>query len=235
MKEVARSEVLSLGHANDITYIPETNELYVIHVVNRKVSILDADTLTVKDTVRMQFMDSYAIEYNPQRNEFVTGIASAGMGIFDRDLKVQRGAECQGTGHQSGDSGHLRRRKVCLPCHVLHKFQHGGADAHDLRPGLGRCANCQHPGSFEGMRTGEHQPGGRYVLHRLQQQHRDRWCCLHRKAGQKRRLTVQKAPKKQLLVLCGLALRLRCQSYSCTKKTTGSASISQKHCWGMAH
>ena len=90
MKEVARSEVLSLGHATDITYIPETNELYVIHVVNRKVSILDADTLTVKDTVRMQLLDSYAIEYNVQRDEFVTGLASAGMGIFDRDLKVQR-------------------------------------------------------------------------------------------------------------------------------------------------
>lgn len=93
MKEIARSEVLKLGHANDITYVPEANELYVIHVVNRKVSILDADTLTVKDTKRLQLLDSYAIEYNETRDCFVTGIATAGMGFFTRDLKVTGSAE----------------------------------------------------------------------------------------------------------------------------------------------
>ena len=88
MQELCRSEVMSLGHANDITYIPESNELYVVHCVNRKVSILDADTLTVKRTDRLQRLDSYAISYNPSRDQFVSGIATAGMGFFDSELNV---------------------------------------------------------------------------------------------------------------------------------------------------
>lgn len=93
MQEVHRSEILSLGHANDITYIPSTNELYVVHCVNQKVSILDADTLTVKDSRRLQLMDAYAISYNEATDSFVTGVATAGMGFFSKDLKVTGSAE----------------------------------------------------------------------------------------------------------------------------------------------
>ena len=87
MEEVYHSEKLLLGHANDIAYVPETNELYVTHAWSKEVSILDADTLTVKDTKTLK-MSNYAIEYNQSRETFVTGCSTAGMVMYDKELKM---------------------------------------------------------------------------------------------------------------------------------------------------
>ncbi len=92
MTEVARSEKLKLGHGNDVAYLQETNELYVLHVYRRMISVLDADTLTVKETKQTDSefkFNCYAIDYNASKDCFVTAHQTAAMVIYDRDLKVK--------------------------------------------------------------------------------------------------------------------------------------------------
>ena len=88
MKEVACSEPMKLDHANDITYIPETNELYVVeHISSSLATVLDADTLAIKEEKQMKIA-CWGLEYNPLREQFV---ATRGIGktiIYDRNLET---------------------------------------------------------------------------------------------------------------------------------------------------
>ena len=73
-KVVKRSELLMLAHANDITYNPNTNQLFVVHcyVDGTKISIIDADTLKLVDTLHTD-IDIYALDYYAPTNTFVGG------------------------------------------------------------------------------------------------------------------------------------------------------------------
>lgn len=93
MEQIACSDRLSLGHANDIAYLPETNELCVIHVSSKRLSILDADTLTVKEKKTLP-VEGYAIDYVPERDSFVLAYGRAGMFFMDANLK---GYNCSDT------------------------------------------------------------------------------------------------------------------------------------------
>lgn len=100
MQEIARSEVLMLGHANDITYLPQTNELYVVNCYMRQISVLDADTLTLKEVKKTDNtfkFDLYAIDYNQKKDCFVTAMNQAAMVHYDRDLKLIGSALPQAT------------------------------------------------------------------------------------------------------------------------------------------
>lgn len=84
MEEIARSQILKLGHANDITYIPETNELWVVHVTGRQISILDADTLEYKDKKRMT-TEAYGLDYEKKTGRYVIGFSTLGMLMYEDD------------------------------------------------------------------------------------------------------------------------------------------------------
>lgn len=86
MEVIGQSEILKLGHANDVTYIPETNEIYVIHVDKRQVSILDADTLEVKGAKKLA-AEGYALEYEEVSRRFVAAHGTAGMMFYDHALE----------------------------------------------------------------------------------------------------------------------------------------------------
>lgn len=96
MQEIGRSDKLLLGHANDVTYVPETNELYVSQSYSKWVSILDADSLTVKEEKQLK-MAHYAIEYVPAKEMFVTALDSCGMIFYDKGLNLDGGAMSQDT------------------------------------------------------------------------------------------------------------------------------------------
>ena len=104
MKEISRSEVLMLGHANDITYIPSTNELYVIHVDKKLVSVLDADSLELKEQKKMG-SEGHAIDYNESRDCFVTATGQLAMNIRDRNLKL--------IGYSDGENTTLTTQGIC--------------------------------------------------------------------------------------------------------------------------
>ena len=82
-KVVKRSGVLMLAHANDITYNPETNQLFVAHcyVNNKQISIIDADTLKLVGTI---FTDNgvYALDYHAPTNTFIGGQGKSGTIFF---------------------------------------------------------------------------------------------------------------------------------------------------------
>ncbi len=82
-KIVKRSDVLMLAHANDITYDPNTNRLYVAHcyVDNTKISIIDADTLKLVGTIHTD-AGVYALDYHPESNTFVGGQGKSGTIFF---------------------------------------------------------------------------------------------------------------------------------------------------------
>lgn len=88
-KEVGRSKSIVLDHANDIAYIPETNELYVVscYVDSKRITVLDADTLEFKERKSLGGSNgAYALEYNPLRKQFVSGLGKTNMCIYDKDL-----------------------------------------------------------------------------------------------------------------------------------------------------
>ena len=90
-EEISRSESLSLEHSNDIAYVPDTNELYVIHsssIDNKRVSILDADTMEVKETVSLDTLGGYSIDYNAEKQNFVVGSSGESMIFFDQELNL---------------------------------------------------------------------------------------------------------------------------------------------------
>lgn len=82
-KLVKRSGVLMLAHANDITYDPATNRLYVAHcyVDSTKISIIDADTLKLVGTIHTD-AGVYALDYHPASNTFVGGQGKSGTIFF---------------------------------------------------------------------------------------------------------------------------------------------------------
>ena len=90
MEKAGQSEPLLLHHANDITYMSETNELYVINVYGRQVSVLDADTLTIKETKMVS--DAYGLDYCPEKETFVTAMGSCDMGFYDKTLEKRTGS-----------------------------------------------------------------------------------------------------------------------------------------------
>lgn len=87
-KVVKRSDLLMLDHANDITYLPETNEIAVAHcyVDNHKVTVLDADTLKISRTMRAADRGFYSVTYNPTKKEFVCGTGKTNMLHFNSSM-----------------------------------------------------------------------------------------------------------------------------------------------------
>ena len=82
-KIIKRSGVLMMAHANDITYNPNTNQLFVAHcyVDNTRISVLDADTLKLVDTI---YTDTgiYALDYHAPTNTFIGGRGKSGTIFF---------------------------------------------------------------------------------------------------------------------------------------------------------
>lgn len=92
------SENLTLHHANDAAYQPRTREILVCNNKphHRRVTILDADTLTVKRIAELPF-PIYCIDYNEDRDCYVVGLSGTwDYRILDADLtpiddKILRG------------------------------------------------------------------------------------------------------------------------------------------------
>lgn len=99
---VKRSQILMLDHANDITYDPATNELYVVHcyVDSKKVTVIDADSLEVKRDMHVTGgYGIYSLTYNPERKQFVGGTGKTNMVFFNDKLAF--------TGYRPGVSTQL--------------------------------------------------------------------------------------------------------------------------------
>lgn len=86
MTEVGRSEVLKLGHANDMTYLPESNELYVSMVYADRIAIVDADTLELKKMTKFR-CGNYAIDYVASSEMFVTARGTLEMIFYNKEKK----------------------------------------------------------------------------------------------------------------------------------------------------
>lgn len=79
MKMVAKSDMLSLDHSNDMVYNSKTNELIVVHCGmnsekperSKMLSFIDPETLTIKRTCENAFEGGYAATYNANKDIFV--------------------------------------------------------------------------------------------------------------------------------------------------------------------
>lgn len=82
-KVVKRSGVLMLAHANDITYDPATNRLFVAHcyVDSTQISVIDADTLKLVNTLHTD-TGVYALDYHAPTNTFIGGRGKSGTIFF---------------------------------------------------------------------------------------------------------------------------------------------------------
>lgn len=73
---VKQSEILSLNHANDITYNSKLGCLVICHNVpnNNRLSYMDPDTLEIVGSVDMGYK-IYSIDYNAATDRYVVGIS----------------------------------------------------------------------------------------------------------------------------------------------------------------
>ncbi len=71
MKEICRSKRLPVGHANDIAYVPEKNEIYIARVCPEAFAVLDADTLEMKMITADGGYYCHAVAYEPISKRFV--------------------------------------------------------------------------------------------------------------------------------------------------------------------
>ncbi len=88
-KIVQISDPLPLNHANDLTYNPKRNVFLAVHNNPHRewVSIIDPETLTVIETVTIDFK-IYSIAYNETRDQYVVGLSGGQTFRFlDADLK----------------------------------------------------------------------------------------------------------------------------------------------------
>ncbi|MCQ2453390.1 MAG: hypothetical protein MJ136_02260 [Clostridia bacterium] len=67
---------LPLGHGNDMTYNPVTNELLAVHYKpeRNRITRLDPDTLQVLGTLEMPY-ESFCIGYCRERDQYIIGVA----------------------------------------------------------------------------------------------------------------------------------------------------------------
>ncbi len=96
---IAYSEELALNHANDITYNPNTGELFVAHNnPNRtRVSVLSADTMQLLRTIEID-AEIYGITYCTARNAFAVALSgSQDMRVLHADLTLADGELLRGT------------------------------------------------------------------------------------------------------------------------------------------
>jgi hypothetical protein len=91
-KLLKTGDPIATDHSNDITYIPETNQLLVCHnSPNRTmVSVVDADTLEFVKKVELPFK-IFSISYQPEREVYVVGISGGqDFSILNKNFKVDR-------------------------------------------------------------------------------------------------------------------------------------------------
>lgn len=93
MKEIARSERMPLGHANDITWHPKENALYINETYDNRICMMDADTLQPRDVI-LAASYSHAIAYEPESDRFVfafeSGVADQKMNFWVSDENMQK-------------------------------------------------------------------------------------------------------------------------------------------------
>ncbi len=98
---VARSEDLPLDHSNDICYNPDKHELIVVHnAPNRNIiSILDPDTLTVKEKVKIKYQ-IFSMAYNQSRQQYVIGLSGGqNFALLDTEFKAVKTYTVNSTGY----------------------------------------------------------------------------------------------------------------------------------------
>ncbi len=89
-KVVKVSGDLSLNHCNDLSYIPETGQLAVVHNnPNRTyVSFIDAEDLTFITTKKLTFT-IYCLDYQPAAGRYVIGLSGGqNFRFLNEDLKM---------------------------------------------------------------------------------------------------------------------------------------------------
>lgn len=87
---IKRSGVLSLNHANDVTYNSKLNCLIVCHnAPNRDtLSYVDVNTLTIIKTFTIDY-EIYCIDYNAAKDQYVVGLSGGqSFRILDSDFKA---------------------------------------------------------------------------------------------------------------------------------------------------
>ncbi len=92
METVKISKAIPSDHSNDLTYIPETNELYVNHCYEygKRCTIVDADTLEMKGT--REFPDNHnSISYSVEKDVFVIATRTMFRVIDRKTFRVPAG------------------------------------------------------------------------------------------------------------------------------------------------
>ena len=89
--QVAVSELFYLNHANDMCYNPDKNILVVANMSGQLLTVIDPETLTIKEKVTLDLGSSfvpYAITYSSSRKQYV--IAAGGRFVFlDENFKYK--------------------------------------------------------------------------------------------------------------------------------------------------
>lgn len=109
---VAVSQEYKLDHANDMAYNPDEHILLVAHCnsgvspENACISVIDPDTLALKETISLTAGSDISITYNRETKQYITiGVQNNYVYIYDRDFKLIRTIQSFGIskGQYKGD------------------------------------------------------------------------------------------------------------------------------------
>ena len=78
-KLVETYENLKISHCNDMSYLPKTNEILMIHNTpdREHVSIYDAETMTFKRMITLENLEIYSLSYDPYEECYWVGISNS--------------------------------------------------------------------------------------------------------------------------------------------------------------
>ena len=87
-------ENVKSSHSNDMTYNPETNELFIVHNTpdRQNISVLNPETMEITRTVTLENLEIYSLSYDPYEKCYWAGI-SYGYNFVKLDLDFKQVGE----------------------------------------------------------------------------------------------------------------------------------------------
>ena len=87
-------ENVKTSHCNDLTYNPETTEIFIVHNLpdRQHISVADPDTFEIKRVIELENLEIYSLSYDPYEKCYWAGI-SYGFDFVKLDLEFKQVGE----------------------------------------------------------------------------------------------------------------------------------------------
>ena len=135
-EDVQESETMVLDHANDMTYDPATKQLIVTNMYDNLISIIDAETLTLVEQIKLPY-GTYGAGYIDGTDNYVfLGYGSVGgVVVTDRSFNVIRATPCDPVTDYVGQGMDADAKYAYVPLSPQSGVDHNIIQIYDIATG----------------------------------------------------------------------------------------------------